>query len=99
MLNGLVNLKRLNLSNNQIEVINDEAFIVPNLTDLDLSFNRIRNLGENSFKGLSKIEEINLSNNESEEVNVKFATKNLSTLCFLMKINSIGVLIKHFLFK
>jgi Leucine-rich repeat (LRR) protein len=41
-----------------------------------LSCNLIRNLSENSFKGLSSIKELNLSKNELEDI-VKLATKDL----------------------
>jgi Leucine-rich repeat (LRR) protein len=55
---GLTHLKRLdnlNLSNNQIEIIKDETFRYHSLSYLDLSCNRIRNLSEKMFNGLSSI--------------------------------------------
>jgi Leucine-rich repeat (LRR) protein len=86
--NGLVCLDKLNLSNNQIEVIDDEAFIGTCLGILNLSCNRIRNISENSFKGLSRVYELNVSNNELEEDKLKLATKNLANLILLYFSNN-----------
>ena len=60
LFNGLVNLKDINLSFNQLENIGKQFQNLNNLNRIDLSNNQIRIIDENAFNGLVTLNEINL---------------------------------------
>lgn len=59
-LNGLVGLKKLNLSNNSLESIDESIFNnnLPNLIELDLSFNPIRKIENGAFSSLPSLKKL-----------------------------------------
>lgn len=80
---GLKNLKHLNLSMNQISVIENGTFQdCINLVDLDLSINNISRISVDIFRGLSNLEMLNLNKNETPEIE-QYAFSHLSSLKFL----------------
>ena len=61
---GLIHLKELYLSYNQISFISEDAFDALNrLETLRLDNNRLKKFGRESFKGLVKVREIDLNGN------------------------------------
>jgi len=73
----LKNLKRLDLSGNNIELIEIDAFTSEydnnfELSEIDLSFNRIKRLPENVFLVLRQPERINLASNCLEKIDEIF---------------------------
>ena len=65
----IYSLKRLNLSDNRIDAIEDNSFKqLSELQDLYLSQNRLRELSANSFSGLLELKLLDLSNNFLEQV-------------------------------
>jgi Leucine-rich repeat (LRR) protein len=75
-------LNTLNLSNNKIHTIEEDAFLVAqNLTDLDLSNNKLMKIGSGMLTGLVQLKIFNLKSNQIGEI-VKFPNqlKNLQNL-------------------
>ncbi|CAG2204142.1 TLR13 [Mytilus edulis] len=67
------NIQELSLRNNNISTILDGIFVGNSLmTTLDLSFNKISQVRQNSFKGLTNLLSLNLSNNDLKYENWSF---------------------------
>ncbi len=62
-LNNLRNIKTFEINNNQINSIDSIIFNAANLTYLDLSFNRLELIKENTFYGLVNLRILKLNNN------------------------------------
>lgn len=60
-------VKKLNISNNEISVFPENLKRFYNLVTLDVSSNQLKELPENAFHNLTKLELLNLSRNEFEE--------------------------------
>lgn len=60
---GLINLKTLNLSYNQIDKLDSDWFHLPSLLTLDLSNNKLTDLNKSVFENLINLEHLNLSGN------------------------------------
>ncbi|XP_075981500.1 uncharacterized protein LOC142980086 [Anticarsia gemmatalis] len=60
---GIRKLSKLNLSNNRLTGVNSSLFRFSDLTKLDLSFNRIKDLKVNDFDRLGKLEQLDLNSN------------------------------------
>lgn len=80
---GLINLKKLNLSNNSIIRLADNTFKdLGELTELNLSINSINGLSKSEFTGLKNLKILDLSNNFIEEIpnNVFTHIKNIENI-------------------
>lgn len=60
-------VKKLNISNNEISVFPENLKRFYNLVTLDVSSNQLKELPENALHNLTKLELLNLSRNEFEE--------------------------------
>lgn len=92
----LVNLKMLELSNNQIETIDDFTFAnQTSLSHLHMRGNKLTTIRRDTFSGLKHLNELNLNNNEIDTIeNGAFA--NLSELHDLyLNRNKLKVLNDH----
>lgn len=62
-------LYRLLLHQNEISVIEDNAFVgLQKLYDLDLSYNRLKTIGQQTFAGLSSLSILGLGHNQIETI-------------------------------
>jgi Leucine-rich repeat (LRR) protein len=60
---GLVTLRTLNLSANQLRLVEPNFNALTKLTNLDVSRNDVRTLASSSFRGLMTLEQLDLSDN------------------------------------
>jgi hypothetical protein len=75
-------LNTLNLSNNKIHTIEEDAFsVAQNLTDLDLSNNKLIKIGSGMLTGLDQLKILNLKSNQIKEIEMfPNQLKNLQNL-------------------
>ncbi len=67
--NGLVNLSNINLSNNNIQIIDELTFLgLNNLCKINLSNNSLKQMNKETFKNLKKLTNVNLNSNQINEI-------------------------------
>ena len=67
--NGLVNLSNINLSNNNIQIIDELTFLdLKNLCKINLSNNSLKQINKETFKNLKKLTNVNLNSNQINEI-------------------------------
>lgn len=78
----------LYLSHNQLEYIDDEAFLVlDQLRVLDLSFNLLRHVNGNMFAGLFSLKRLNLESNQISSIDNKAFTYSINLQELNLKSN------------
>lgn len=91
---GLLKLEKLSLEGNQLELINPKVFAnLPNLKDLNLSWNRLE-LKEENFAHLKSLKHLDLRYNHfrNENINTNGFSGGLCSLEFLnLRLNDLGV--------
>jgi Leucine-rich repeat (LRR) protein len=89
---SLTNLVTLNLSNNNIEIVDNDAFKgLCRLEELILSKNKLSKLAINTFNGLSKLKTLDISFNRIEFLNKNTFTGLTSLKILIVSWNSLCV--------
>jgi Leucine-rich repeat (LRR) protein len=95
---GMINLRRLDLTDSAVETIHEEAFDgLITLRELSLANNRIRRLPANVFRTMIALESLVLRNNFLESLDGRLLASNRQIVGLQLADNQINAIQKNFL--